>query len=69
MPRIDFVTGLHKRTKRNYLERVTRHDKAECAGVAVQFCRDYWGGNRLANRVEIVYRPHGLKWCLILLIE
>ena len=33
-------------TKRNYLERVIEHNKAECAAVSKQFGRDYWDGDR-----------------------
>lgn len=43
---IDFISELHKRTPRNYLERVTRGDKAHCAQVAKQFGPDYWDGDR-----------------------
>ena len=46
MPHIDFISQIHKKTKRNYLERVERGDKAECAGVAKQFDFDYWDGDR-----------------------
>lgn len=46
MPRIDFITATHNKTKRNYLERVTEHNKAECARVAKQFGREYWDGDR-----------------------
>ena len=30
MAEIDFISMLHKKTKRNYLERVERGDKPEC---------------------------------------
>jgi ubiquinone/menaquinone biosynthesis C-methylase UbiE len=43
---VDFVTRLHTTTKRNYLERVVEHDKAECAEVALQWGKDYWDGDR-----------------------
>lgn len=46
MPYVDFISGLHTRTKRDYLERVRRGDKAECAAIARQFGRDYWDGDR-----------------------
>lgn len=46
MANIDFFTSLHTRTQRNYLERVSRGDKAECAAVAKKFGRDYWDGDR-----------------------
>jgi protein-L-isoaspartate(D-aspartate) O-methyltransferase len=43
---IDFLSPLHRRTSRDYLERVARGDKAECAAVAKRFGRDYWDGDR-----------------------
>lgn len=46
MAYIDFITSLHARTKRNYLERVARGDKAECATMAKEFGREYWDGDR-----------------------
>ena len=46
MANVDFVTKIHKSTSRDYLRRVTEHDKAECAEVAIQWGRDYWDGAR-----------------------
>lgn len=46
MAYLDFITSLHARTKRDYLERVSRGDKAHCATVAKQFGYDYWDGDR-----------------------
>lgn len=46
MARLDFNQSLHNATKRNYLQRVMDHDKAECAEVASQFGADYWDGDR-----------------------
>jgi len=46
MAYVDFIMKLHKSTKRNYLERVVEHDKAECAEVAIQYGKDYWDGDR-----------------------
>jgi protein-L-isoaspartate(D-aspartate) O-methyltransferase len=46
MQRIDFITQVHRSTKRNYLERVIGVDKAECAVIARQFGKDYWDGDR-----------------------
>lgn len=43
---IDFVSDLHKATKRDYVGRVTSDDKAECAVVAKQYGYDYWDGER-----------------------
>lgn len=46
MAKVDFVTRLHTSTKRDYLERVVQHDKAECVVVAKQYGEDYWDGDR-----------------------
>ncbi len=46
MAYIDFMTKLHTSTKRDYLKRVTEHDKAECAEIAIQYGKDYWDGER-----------------------
>jgi SAM-dependent methyltransferase len=42
----DFVSLVHKSTKRDYLARVTQRDKAEVAELAVKFDYDYWDGGR-----------------------
>lgn len=46
MSQVDFISRLHKQTRRNYVERVVGFDKAECAAIAGQFGRDYWDGDR-----------------------
>jgi ubiquinone/menaquinone biosynthesis C-methylase UbiE len=46
MAYVDFITGLHKSTRRDYLARVNAHDKAESAEIAAQWGRDYWDGER-----------------------
>ena len=46
MAYIDFIGKLHTSTKRNYVQRVVDHDKAECAEVAIQWGKDYWDGDR-----------------------
>jgi len=46
MAYIEFTTKLHKASKRNYVQRVVEHDKAECAEVAIQYGKDYWDGDR-----------------------
>lgn len=46
MQEIDFITPLHKATTRDYLGRVTSHDKAECAEAAGEWGLDYWDGER-----------------------
>jgi len=42
----EFVSLVHKSTKRDYLARVTQRDKAEVAELAVKFDYDYWDGSR-----------------------
>jgi SAM-dependent methyltransferase len=46
MPEIDFVSAIHKKTKRDYLGRVNEFPKAEAAKTAKQFGKDYWDGDR-----------------------
>lgn len=46
MSYVDFLSRVHKSTKRDYLERVVQHDKVECAEIAIQFGKDYWDGDR-----------------------
>jgi ubiquinone/menaquinone biosynthesis C-methylase UbiE len=46
MPNVDFISKIHKSTKRDYLARVNQRDKAEVAELAVQFGYDYWDGGR-----------------------
>lgn len=46
MANIDFISPLHKRTKRDYLGRVNEFSKAEAAKVAKQWGKDYWDGDR-----------------------
>lgn len=43
---VDFISILHTKTKRDYLERVIKYNKAECAQVAKRLDKDYWDGNR-----------------------
>lgn len=43
---IKFITKNHTNTKRDYLERVVKYDKAKCAEIATQFGKDYWDGER-----------------------
>jgi protein-L-isoaspartate(D-aspartate) O-methyltransferase len=37
---------LHKSTSRDYVRRVTEHDKAESAEIAIKFGQEYWDGER-----------------------
>jgi SAM-dependent methyltransferase len=46
MQQLDFLAAYQKKTQRNYVERVTSHDKAECARIAKQWGHDYWDGER-----------------------
>lgn len=46
MAYIDFVSELHKATKRDYVGRVTSDDKAKCAEIAKKYDYDYWDGDR-----------------------
>lgn len=46
MALIDFVGVLHTSTKRDYVARVTEHDKAECAAAAKRWGEEYWDGPR-----------------------
>ncbi len=51
MSYIDFMSVLHKSTKRDYLERVNDSDfpKARAAKLAKQWDYDYWDGDRRIN--------------------
>ena len=42
----EFVSLVHKSTKRDYLARVTQRDKAEVAEMAIKYDYDYWDGSR-----------------------
>lgn len=46
MAYIDFVSEVHKSTKRDYIGRVNEANKAECAKIARQYGYDYWDGDR-----------------------
>ena len=46
MSLVDFVSLIHKSTKRDYLARVTEFPKAEAAKRAKQWGYDYWDGDR-----------------------
>ncbi len=41
----NFVTPLHKKTKRNYLERM-KNEKVHCSKVAKKYSKEYWDGDR-----------------------
>jgi len=46
MAQVDFINDLHQKTKRDYLQRVTKYNKAECAEIAKKLGKDYWDGDR-----------------------
>ena len=46
MTEINFLEKYQKATQRDYVGRVTGHDKAECAAIAKQWGYDYWDGER-----------------------
>lgn len=46
MAYVDFLSGRHSSTKRDYVARVVENDKAECSEVAIQYGKDYWDGDR-----------------------
>jgi len=46
MAYVDLISSIHKKTSRNYLERVTSHDKEKCAAEAKKFGKNYWDGDR-----------------------
>ncbi len=45
MNEIKLITKLHKKTQRNYLERMI-NEKIKCMGVSKKYGKDYWDGNR-----------------------
>ena len=51
MPEIDFMSGLHKSTSRDYLARVNDKNfpKAKAAELAKKWDFDYWDGDRRIN--------------------
>lgn len=46
MAQVDFISPLHKCTKRDYVGRVNEFPKAQAAAVAKRFDADYWDGDR-----------------------
>jgi ubiquinone/menaquinone biosynthesis C-methylase UbiE len=46
MKEINFMESLHKKTKRDYTERVVKYDKPACAEIACEYGREYWDGGR-----------------------
>ena len=50
---VNFVTKLHKSTKRNYLERMM-NQKVYCMKKARKFEYDYWDGKRTVDQSQQV---------------
>lgn len=46
MAYIDFITKVHTSTKRDYVKRVTEHDKSLCSDLALKWDKEYWDGER-----------------------
>ena len=46
MSYVDFLSSVHKTTKRDYLGRVNEYPKARAAALAKRFDVDYWDGDR-----------------------
>lgn len=46
MAYLEFISTVHKKTKRDYLARVNEFPKARAAEIAKQFSYDYWDGDR-----------------------
>jgi SAM-dependent methyltransferase len=46
MSYLDFISQIHKGAKRNYVQRVTEFDKAECAKISKKFGHEYFDGPR-----------------------
>lgn len=46
MPYVDFISLVHKSTKRDYIARVLERPKAEIAKIAKTFDYEYWDGDR-----------------------
>lgn len=46
MAYVDFLSAIHKATKRDYVARVNEFPKAEAAKLAKLWDKDYWDGDR-----------------------
>ncbi len=46
MAYVDFLTSLHRSTKRDYLQRMIEYPKAEAITIAKRYDQDYWDGDR-----------------------
>ena len=61
MPYIDFLSAVHKSTKRDYVARVLERPKAEVAKIAKQYGREYWDGDRSTGYGGYYYDGRWLK--------
>ena len=57
MAYIDFLSSIHKSTKRDYIGRVNEYPKAKAAELAKQFGKDYWDGDRKVGYGGYKYIP------------
>ncbi len=59
MPYVDFISAVHKSTKRDYLGRVNdpEYPKAKAAELAKKWGYDYWDGDRRINYGGYRYMP------------
>lgn len=64
----NFVTSLHKQSKRNYIERMI-NDKINCSSVAKNYSKDYWDGERKYGYGGYKYIPGRWKTVAEKLIE
>jgi protein-L-isoaspartate(D-aspartate) O-methyltransferase len=46
MVNVDFLSSLHKKTKRDYVARILEYPKAEAIKTAKKYSFDYWDGDR-----------------------
>lgn len=70
---VNFISGIHNSTKRDYIQRVKEHDKAHCATISKRFGKEYFDGDRMfgyggfkydgrwINFVEKLINHYGLK--------
>lgn len=64
----NFVSKLHKSTKRNYLERMN-NKKIQCMKKAKKYGKDYWDGNRKYGYGGYKYIPNRWKSVAMSLIK
>ena len=52
----NFVTSLHQKTERNYIQRMM-DDKSECMKIAKKYGKEYWDGERRYGYGGYKYMP------------